>query len=307
MPTPPDTGHWLSNLINTAIRNWNELFAGISQLLTSAPNNFHGSGDASLANSGLLSGLFSASNVWSVVVRINGYFQAIGAPLMVIFFFIGFVKTTTFSEIKRPEAAIRMLGRFVIGQFIVTQGFALTCSVFDLASKMTADVFAKSGVSLTHSVAYLPPEFGALIKSLGLWESIGVLIVGLLAAGVIFVMGYVVVIGVYGRFFRLYIYAAFSPIPLASFGGDQSTWGMGSHFLKSFLAAVLEGVVVMFAICIFVLATNSPTPIPIPHAEANWAVSEVLSVLLPTLVNMFLLLGIIKLCGKLSRELLGLA
>ena len=43
----------------------------------------------------------------------------------------------------------------------------------------------------------------------------------------------VLILSVYGRFFKLYMYTAIAPIPLAAFAGEP-TQNIGKSFLKSF-------------------------------------------------------------------------
>ena len=290
----PSIEDFLINILNGAIKVWNDCFAEIARILTTAPQDFR-----------IAFGSTSpAGTVWPFIVSANGYFQAIGAPLMVIFFFTGVVKTTTFQEIKRPESAVRMIFRFIIGQFIVTQGFNVTCTVFGLMSKMTSDVLATSGVSLSASIDLLPTDllsFGFLTTFNSLAWLLLIIIAGI-AALVIIVLAYVILLSVYARFFKLYVYAAFSPIPLASFGGDQSTWSIGQNFIKSFLAVMLEGVVVMLSLCIFAIMINTSTP----PSGSGWGFFF-MGLLLPMLFKFFLLFGTLKVSSKLARELLGLA
>ena len=49
-------------------------------------------------------------------------------------------------------------------------------------------------------------------------------------------MSFIIILTVYGRFFKLYIYTAISPIPLATFAGEP-TQSIGISFLKSYAAS----------------------------------------------------------------------
>ena len=47
---------------------------------------------------------------------------------------------------------------------------------------------------------------------------------------------------VYGRFFKLYLYTAIAPVPLSAFAGEPSQ-NIGKSFIKSYAAVCLEGAI----------------------------------------------------------------
>ena len=77
---------------------------------------------------------------------------------------------------------------------------------------------------------------------------------------------FIMIMSVYGRFFRLYLYTAIAPIPLSSFAGEPSQ-NIGRSFLKSYAAVCLEGAIVVLACIIFSLFASSP-PVVDPDAAA---------------------------------------
>ena len=56
------------------------------------------------------------------------------------------------------------------------------------------------------------------------------------------VLSFIIILTVYGRFFRLYLYTAIAPVPLATFAG-QPTQSIGASFLKSYAGVCLEGAI----------------------------------------------------------------
>lgn len=52
------------------------------------------------------------------------------------------------------------------------------------------------------------------------------------------------ILTVYGRFFKIYLYTALSPVALASFAGEP-TQNIGRSFIKGYSAVCLEGVIIM--------------------------------------------------------------
>ena len=109
------------------------------------------------------------------------------------------------------------------------------------------------------------------------------------------------IMSVYGRFFRLYLYTAIAPIPLSSFAGEPSQ-NIGRSFLKSYAAVCLEGAIVVLACIIFSLFASSP-PVVNPDAAA---VTMVWSYIVELIFNMLVLVGAVKMSDRVVREMMGL-
>ena len=109
------------------------------------------------------------------------------------------------------------------------------------------------------------------------------------------------IVSVYGRFFRLYLYTAIAPIPLSSFAGEPSQ-NIGRSFLKSYAAVCLEGAIVVLACIIFSLFASSP-PVVDPDAAA---VTMVWSYIGELIFNMLVLVGAVKMSDRVVREMMGL-
>lgn len=109
------------------------------------------------------------------------------------------------------------------------------------------------------------------------------------------------IMSVYGRFFRLYLYTAIAPIPLSSFAGELSQ-NIGRSFLKSYAAVCLEGAIVVLACIIFSLFASSP-PVVDPDAAA---VTMVWSYIGELIFNMLVLVGAVKMSDRVVREMMGL-
>lgn len=65
------------------------------------------------------------------------------------------------------------------------------------------------------------------------------------------------IMSVYGRFFRLYLYTAIAPVPLSTFAGEPSQ-NVGKSFIKSYAAVCLEGAIIVLACIIFSLLRLRP-------------------------------------------------
>lgn len=109
------------------------------------------------------------------------------------------------------------------------------------------------------------------------------------------------ILSVYGRFFKIYLYTAIAPIPLSTFGGESSSH-IGKSFLKGFCAVCLEGLIIILACIIFSLFANSP-----PQVDVNVApVTMVWSYIGEIAFNMLVLVGTVKMSDRVVREMMGL-
>ncbi len=115
------------------------------------------------------------------------------------------------------------------------------------------------------------------------------------------VLSFIMILSVYGRFLKLYMYTALAPIPLAAFAGEP-TQSMGKAFIKSYAAVCLEGAIIVLACVIFSLFASSP-PVVDPDAAA---VTQVWSYTGELIFNMLVLVGAVKMADRLVREMLGL-
>lgn len=115
------------------------------------------------------------------------------------------------------------------------------------------------------------------------------------------VLSFIMIMSVYGRFFRLFLYTAIAPIPLSSFAGEPSQ-NIGRSFLKSYAAVCLEGAIVVLACIIFSLFASSP-PVVDPNAAA---VTMVWSYIGELIFNMLVLVGAVKMSDRVVREMMGL-
>lgn len=103
----------------------------------------------------------------------------------------------------------------------------------------------------------------------------------------------------YGRFFRLYMYTALAPLPLAAFAGE-STQSVGISFLKSYVGVCLEGAVIVLACVIYSAFVSTPT------VTSGEATTIVWSYLAETVFNMLVLVGLIKGSDRIIHEMMGL-
>ena len=275
--------NWVVQNLQNALDTWNSKLAEIWQILTQSPETFKGGG------------------IWQVIVQIHGALQAIGYALLVLFFVVGVVKTCgSFTEVKRPEHALKIFIRFAIAKGVVTYGLELMMALFNIIQGVTSTIMQTAGFGSTED-AVLPDEIIEAVEDCGFFESIPLWAVTLIGGLFITVLSFIMIMSVYGRFFRLYLYTAIAPIPLSSFAGEPSQ-NIGKSFLKSYAAVCLEGAIVVLACIIFSLFASSP-PVVDPNAAA---VTMVWSYIGELIFNMLVLVGAVKMSDRVVREMMGL-
>lgn len=275
--------NWVVQNLQNALDTWNSKLAEIWQILTQSPETFKGGG------------------IWQVIVQIHGALQAIGYALLVLFFVVGVVKTCgSFTEVKKPEHALKIFIRFAIAKGVVTYGLELMMALFNIIQGVTSTIMQTAGFGSTGDTV-LPDEIIEAVEDCGFFESIPLWAVTLIGGLFITVLSFIMIMSVYGRFFRLYLYTAIAPIPLSSFAGEPSQ-NIGRRFLKSYAAVCLEGAIVVLACIIFSLFASSP-PVVDPDAAA---VTMVWSYIGELIFNMLVLVGAVKMSDRVVREMMGL-
>lgn len=278
-----DSDNWVvQNLIN-ALDTWNSKLAEIWQIITQSPETFKG------------------GNIWSVIVTIHGTLQAIGYALLVLFFVVGVVKTCgSFTEVKKPEHALKLFVRFAIAKGVITYGLELMMAIFEIVQGVISTIMNTAGFG-TAQQTVLPQEIVTAVEDCGFFESIPLWAVTLIGGLFITVLSFIMIMSVYGRFFRLYLYTAIAPVPLSTFAGEP-TQNVGKSFMKSYAAVCLEGAIIVLACIIFSVFAASP-PVVNPDAAA---VTMVWSYIGELIFNILVLVGAVKMADRVVREMMGL-
>lgn len=275
--------NWVIQNLENALNTWNEKLAEIWTLITQSPQQFKG------------------GTIWNVMVSIHGAIQAIGIALLVLFFVVGVMKTCgSFAEVKKPEHALKLFIRFALAKGAVTYGLELMLALLSIVQGVISTIMNASGYGAPQDTV-LPTEIVTAVEECGFFESIPLWAVTLIGSLFITVLSFVMIMTVYGRFFKLYLYAAIAPIPLSTFAGEPSQ-SVGISFIKSYAAVCLEGAIIVLACIIFSLFAATP-PVVDPDAAA---VSMVWSYVGELIFNMLVLVGTVKMADRVVREMMGL-
>lgn len=275
--------NWVVQNLENALNTWNEKLAEIWQLITQSPENFKGGA------------------IWGVMRSIHGGLQAVGLALLVLFFVVGVMRTCgSLAETKRPETALKLFIRFALAKGVVTYGLELMMALFRIVQGVISTIMNSAGFGAAQQTV-LPSEIVTAVEDCGFFESIPLWAVTLIGGLFITVLSFVMIMTVYGRFFKLYLYAAIAPIPLSTFAGEP-TQNVGRSFLKSYAAVCLEGAIIVLACIIFSYFAATPPTVNTGAA----AVTMVWSYIGELVFNMLVLVGAVKMADRVVREMLGL-
>lgn len=269
--------------LTSALNTWNEKLAEIWMLLTQSPETFKG------------------GDIWNIIVKIHGALQAIGLSLLVLFFLWGLIRTcTNWQDIKRPEHAFKLFLRFVIARGLVMYGMELMTGIFEIVQGVISTITRTVGLGTAESTV-IPQEIIDAVNNTGFLESIPLWAVTLLGSIFITILSFIMILTVYGRFFKIYMYTAISPIPLAAAAGE-STQNTAFTFIKSYASVCLEGAIILLSCVIFSAFASSA---PAIDTSAS-AVSMIWSYIGELIFNMLVLVGTIKMSDRIVKEMMGL-
>ena len=269
--------------LQSALNTWNTKLAEIWILLTESPEAFKGGA------------------IWDVIVKIHGALLAIGLSLLVLFFLWGMIRTcTSWQDVKRPEQAFKLFLRFIIARGLVMYGMDLMTGIFDIVQGIISSVTRTVGIGSADTTV-IPQEIIDAVNNTGFLESIPLWAVTLLGSVFITILSFIMILTVYGRFFKIYMYTAISPIPLSAAAGE-STQSTAFTFLKSYAGVCLEGAIILLGCVIFSAFVASP---PAVNTSVS-AVSMLWSYIGELVFNMLVLVGTIKMADRIVKEMMGL-
>ncbi len=275
------TGNWIIDILNYSLNFWSDALRTIWDLLTTSPQNLRGGA------------------VWNVISSIQGGLKGIAYALLVLFFLVGVVRTTTnFAEIKRPEVALKLFIRFAVAKAVVTYSMDLMNGIYKIVAGILSKIGTQASSLLTEG-ARVPDVIQQKIQEASFLDSIPLWIVSLIGALLITVLSFVMILTVYSRFFKLYMYTAVAPIPLSSFAGE-GTSQVGRQFLKSYAGVCLQGAVILIACIIFSVLADTPTTV-----SSGDATTMIWSWLLQTVFFFLVLVGAVKMSDRVVKEMIG--
>lgn len=174
--------NWVVQNLTNALETWNDKLSEIWLLITQSPENFKGGA------------------IWSVIVSIHGALQAIGYALLVVFFVVSVMKTCgSFAEIKKPEHAVKLFVRFALAKGLISYGMELMLALLNIVQGVISSIMNAAGFGGAQQTV-LPQEIITAVEECGFFESIPLWAVTLIGGLFIWVLSFVMILSVYGRF-----------------------------------------------------------------------------------------------------------
>lgn len=276
-------GDSIINSLQSALSMWNEKLSELFSMLTTTPEEFRGGA------------------IWAVIMKVFDSMSAVGLALVVLCWGAGVVKSVgTFTELKRPEVAIKVIVRLILTQYVVTNAMSLMKQFVALACGIVANIMSASGFTANGSMT-VPDEIVTSAQNIGLISGLGAWVVSLICMLIITVLSFIILLTVYGRFFKIFIFTALAPIPLAGFAGEPTS-GMGRSFVRSYLAVLMEGAVILLACVIYSAFAVSP-PVIDPDASTQ---SMIFAYMGQLIFQMLILVATIRGADRIAREVTGL-
>ena len=245
---------------------------------------------------------FKGGTIWSIISTINGVLGAIGTALLVLFFTVGVIKTCgSFAELRKPETAVKVFIRFAIAKALVDNCLSLLVDFVTIVQGIISKVTESSSIGTALEFT-IPSEVQSTFEGIGILDgAIPVWAVCFIAHLAFIVVGLVLLLTVYGRFFRIYMYAAIAPIPLSTMAG-QPTENIAKSFLKSFAGVCLQGVVIVLACVIFTAYAAS-----MPQMNTSYEPLKMVWIYVTEVVfNMLVLVGLVKGSDRIIHDMMGL-
>ena len=192
-------------------------------------------------------------------------------------------------------------GREFAADASVVYGMDLMKALFSIIQGIVTTILANASMS-GGTVSQLPAEIVEKVESVGMLDSIPLWIVTLLGSLLITVLSFIMILTVYGRMFKLYMYTAIAPIPLSTFAGEPSQ-SVGKNFIRSYAGVCLEGAIIALACIIFSVFTSS---MPAVSDTSLSAVTIVWNYVGELVFNLLILVGAVKASDRIVKEIMGL-
>lgn len=202
------------------------------------------------------------------------------------------------NEVTVSEQTWKLFIRFVLAKAAITWGLDLMMAMFTIVQGIISRIMGSSGIG--GGGLYIPSSMVQTIEDCGFWESIPLWAVTLIGSLLVWVLSFIMILTVYGRFFKLYMYVAISPIPLSTFAGEETS-NIGKSFIKSYAGVCLEGAIIVLACIIY---SKFATSVPSVDATAS-AITQVWTYVGELLFNMLVLVGTIKLSDQVVQKMIG--
>lgn len=276
---------WTIDLLEGVLGLWNGYMGDVWQLITLSPKAFAGGA------------------VWPTIERIFAVMQGIGYGLLILFFAMSlFKQTASFRELRRPEQVFRLFIRFILTYSAITYGLEIINLIFEITGGIVSSIAASMG-GLHQLAATLPDAIRQAVEDSDILLRAVIYIVGVALAGFVIVLSLNLLMTVYTRFFRIYLYVALAPLALSAFGGELTS-RHGRTFVQSLCGVCLEAAVIALACIIFSAMTSTSSNTPVNLGDSG--IGLVMGYMVGVIFQMLILISVVKSADRIIKEMTAL-
>lgn len=270
------------DILQNGIDYWNTYYNKIMTMLTTSPD-------------------VAYPSVWTSMSTIFSYLKAIAIALCVIYFYVGLTKTTLhFEELRRPERFFGLFIHLVLGIGIVNYGFDLSLGLLQIFQGCIVGITKVISQGNNGTIAKIPDEMYKLASELDTLSGLGLWILCIVGFLVVFTLSLVLLLTVYVRFIKIYIYAAISPLALASLSSEETS-RPARTFIMNYISVCLQGVVIAIA---FIIFSNFVTSGFVVDMNSS-AMTNLCKYLGFILVQLLILVTTVKGSEQLTKDMIG--
>ena len=235
---------------------------------------------------------------------LNTILKGFASSLMLIAFCVGYIQSAvSLIEQKTPIAIFKTLARLVIVNALVVRGTdIILMPMFSVVRSLTSRLIEAMGgqAGLLPNIDESSP--GGVAGAIGELLSINIL-TGILYIAVI-ISGLVLLLTVFGRFLKIYVYMSIAPVPLAFFAGGNVTSAYGRNYIKNVFGVCMEAVTMVIAIQLFCAIADDAV-----MTQVGGMLGFLGTMAKPVMLLLYLssLSAIIKGADNMTHKLLGLS
>ena len=132
--------------------------------------------------------------------------------------------------------------KFTLAYAVVTQAVGLLSGIFNIVLSIIQNIVLEVGVGSDFLDLEQTRE---VISDLSIGSQLHMWAVALIIMLIVIIASFYINIKITMRMIEIYVFIAFSPLPLSTFGSGVTSQ-MGQNFLKGFVAVCVQGAVMLF-------------------------------------------------------------
>ena len=198
---------------------------------------------------------------WQWAENVANGFMAIGISLCTLFFGVGFIRSSgEYVRRRNFESYLFSFVQLAIAIGLTRYAFPLCSNIVEAGTGIIRTTMSHAGMVSGATAGASLAKMQSIADGMGeiSLSNIHLFIDLILAKYGIKIMMFVILAIAVARFFKMYIYMAVAPIPLATLAGE-TTRHTAYAYLKSLAGVLLEGLVIVMALTLFTSILMNPS------------------------------------------------